>query len=69
MKRRNFIQLTTGGTLAAGLSPLLTSAVGMQTNSKVNPLSSLKRFNDGRDWFFNKRFGMFVHWGLYAIPG
>ncbi len=69
MKRRNFIQLTTGGTLAAGLSPLLTSAVGMQTHSKANPLSSLKRFNDGRDWFFNKRFGMFVHWGLYAIPG
>ncbi len=27
------------------------------------------RFNDGRDWFFEKRFGMFVHWGLYAIEG
>ncbi|MHC4251633.1 MAG: alpha-L-fucosidase [Planctomycetota bacterium] len=26
------------------------------------------RFGDGRDWFFEKRFGMFVHWGLYAIP-
>ncbi len=26
------------------------------------------RFGDGRDWFFSKRFGMFVHWGLYAIP-
>ena len=26
------------------------------------------RFGDGRDWFFRKRFGMFVHWGLYAIP-
>jgi len=25
------------------------------------------RFNDGRDWFFEKRFGMFVHWGIYAI--
>jgi len=28
----------------------------------------LKPFNDGRDWFFQKRFGMFIHWGLYAIP-
>lgn len=28
----------------------------------------IKRFNDGRDWFFEKRFGMFVHWGLYALP-
>ena len=26
------------------------------------------RFNDDRDWFFEKRFGMFVHWGIYAIP-
>lgn len=28
----------------------------------------MQRFNDGRDWFFEKRFGLFVHWGLYAIP-
>jgi alpha-L-fucosidase len=27
------------------------------------------RFNDARDWFFAKRYGLFVHWGLYAIPG
>lgn len=26
------------------------------------------RFGDGRDWFFEKRFGLFLHWGLYAIP-
>ncbi len=28
----------------------------------------IEKFNDGRDWFFEKRFGLFVHWGLYAIP-
>lgn len=28
----------------------------------------MKQFGDGRDWFFEKRFGMFIHWGLYAIP-
>jgi alpha-L-fucosidase len=29
----------------------------------------MTHFGDGRDWFFEKRFGMFVHWGIYAIPG
>jgi alpha-L-fucosidase len=28
----------------------------------------VKRFGDSRDWFFEKRFGMFIHWGLYSIP-
>ena len=27
------------------------------------------RFNDGRDWFFEKRFGLFLHWGVYAFDG
>lgn len=26
-------------------------------------------FNDARDWFFEARYGLFVHWGLYAITG
>lgn len=25
-------------------------------------------FKDDRDVFFERRFGMFIHWGLYAIP-
>ncbi len=29
----------------------------------------MKYFNDSRDWFFEKRYGLFVHWGLYAISG
>lgn len=29
----------------------------------------IERFNDQRDWFFEKRLGLFVHWGLYAING
>lgn len=28
-----------------------------------------RRFGDGRDWFFEKRFGLFVHWGLYSVAG
>ncbi len=27
----------------------------------------IPRFGDGRDWFFSHRFGLFVHWGLYAL--
>jgi alpha-L-fucosidase len=26
------------------------------------------RFHDARDWFFEKRFGLFIHWGVYALP-
>ena len=26
------------------------------------------RFYDSRDWFQQKRFGLFIHWGLYSIP-
>jgi alpha-L-fucosidase len=29
----------------------------------------MQNFSDGRDWFFQKRFGMFVHWGIYAVAG
>ena len=29
----------------------------------------IKRFGDGRDWFFKQRFGMFVHWGIYSVAG
>ena len=25
------------------------------------------RFNDGRDWFMQKRFGLFTHWGIYSV--
>ncbi|MBO7146434.1 MAG: alpha-L-fucosidase [Lentisphaeria bacterium] len=27
------------------------------------------RFTDQRKWFHEKRFGMFVHWGIYALGG
>lgn len=35
----------------------------------TTPNSAVEHFNDERDWFFEKRFGMFIHWGLYAING
>lgn len=27
----------------------------------------VSRFHDQRDWFFDKRYGMFMHWGLYSL--
>lgn len=31
--------------------------------------SQTVRFNDSRDWFFKHRFGLFIHWGPYALNG
>ena len=28
----------------------------------------MQKFNDDRNVFFKRRFGLFVHWGLYSIP-
>lgn len=62
--------IKTAGTAAA--APLI---MGNVFSSLTRPgelsfsLSEIKRFGDGRDWFFEKRFGMFVHWGLYSIQG
>lgn len=70
MQRRNFIQLAAGASLAAGLNPLLGSAGNSASLLYAdNTGTKVRRFGDGRDWFFEKRFGMFIHWGLYAIPG
>ncbi|MBN8218216.1 MAG: alpha-L-fucosidase [Spirochaetes bacterium] len=29
----------------------------------------IPRFGDGRDAFFEHRFGLFIHWGIYALDG
>ncbi|RRJ94348.1 glycoside hydrolase [Opitutaceae bacterium TAV4] len=33
------------------------------------PPALAPRFGDGRDWWFQRRLGLFLHWGLYAING
>lgn len=37
-------------------------------NDPVKNPDGIRRFGDSRDWFFENRYGMFVHWGLYSIP-
>jgi len=73
MKRRDLLK--TAAAFAA--TPLFSSWAGAinlsdQTNTHQNSgnnSTGIKRFGDGRDWFFENRYGMFVHWGLYSIPG
>jgi len=66
MDRRRFLHT------AASL-PLLAQAMPQARAQTAPPLAAglntAPRFGDSRDWWFQKRFGMFVHWGLYAIHG
>lgn len=58
------------GTLAATPLFMNSTLASFSDVDETYPGSlELKRFGDGRDWFFKNRFGMFVHWGLYSIPG
>lgn len=65
MKRRDMLSL-----LAMGTTPFIFNKTFGNTlpSPVLSEGESTKRFGDGRDWFFEKRFGMFVHWGIYAIP-
>jgi len=72
--RRGFLKLSTA-TLAAAAWPAVPRllAANKPAAKKNSPTAEAPkpapRFGDARDWWFEKRFGMFVHWGLYAIHG
>lgn len=71
MRRRDFLK--SGAALAAAL-PLTLPNRMLAAESAATPKPPGKpglapRFGDARDWWFEKRFGLFVHWGLYAING
>lgn len=68
------------GTLAAGVDNSVASAkAGGQTSPATSkapspatepaefPRRRPPRFHDGRDWFIQKRFGLFAHWGIFAV--
>jgi alpha-L-fucosidase len=74
MNRRTFLAST--GALAASapfasrlLAADATKAPTPGEPALDRPPALAPRFGDGRDWWFQKRFGLFVHWGLYAIEG
>lgn len=67
MKRRDMIKST--ALLSAAPIIFNNSISGIfQLPGNQDSIEKMKKFGDDRDWFFEKRFGMFVHWGLYAIP-
>ena len=69
MERRSFLRTIVSSTLVTGLSPLVENVHGTPLFQPVTEEGDpIERFGDGRDWFFKNRFGMFIHWGLYAIP-
>lgn len=47
------------------LAGLLLATIGMTTTSTETLLPQDSRM----DWWREARFGMFIHWGLYAVPG
>ncbi len=67
MKRRDFFFTVAAGAAVAGMP--VTAAGAEAKTEKGAKGKRVPRFGDARDWFFKERFGLFVHWGLYAIPG
>jgi hypothetical protein len=67
MRRREMIKTSAALTAVPFIFP--GSVMGKRPSEpNYSSTDKIKRFGDGRDWFFEKRFGMFVHWGLYSIP-
>jgi alpha-L-fucosidase len=67
MKRREMIKTSAALTAAPFIFPGSVMVIHPST-ADIPSAEKVKRFGDGRDWFFEKRYGMFIHWGLYSIP-
>jgi len=65
MRRRHFVHIAvlTGAEALAG--PVIRAG-GLLPSLPKKMRDQKSGIRD--NWFFRKRFGMFVHWGLYAIP-
>jgi alpha-L-fucosidase len=67
--RRQMI-CTSAAAIAAATAPGAVAAEAGEPEIPAAPVETrASRFGDGRDWWFERRLGMFVHWGLYAIHG
>ncbi|MCX6906872.1 MAG: hypothetical protein NTY01_02390, partial [Verrucomicrobia bacterium] len=64
MNRRNFIMTTTGALAASALPNVphhIPAASAGDKGAKPPQIPKpAPRFGDGRDWWFEKRFGLFV---------
>lgn len=68
MNRRQFLQTSAGLAALPAMNRLTPFSLGAAPGARSAPKLA-PRFGDGRDWWFEKRFGLFIHWGLYAING
>lgn len=68
MKRRDLIK-SVSVLATAPIFTRLNTINKAESTSVESSFRRIQRFGDGRDWFFEHRYGMFVHWGLYSIPG
>ena len=72
MKNKNIKPLACSGLLSIGLALALFSPeiVGAaETKTELQPLSETPEQRAQRmKWFGEARFGLFIHWGLYAVP-
>ena len=48
------------------LVPIQTS---MSSHNPVTKIGSMEQKDDKMAWWHEAKFGMFIHWGLYAVPG
>ena len=64
MKRRDFLVRS-----ASATAPWWAATASPSASAPAARASRCPRFGDERDWFFQARLGLFVHWGLYAIHG
>ncbi len=61
--------LFVGASAASGQTPSSQPVAAQPAEPVGGDGKLVPRFGDARDWWFQKRFGMFVHWGLYSIAG
>jgi alpha-L-fucosidase len=69
MNRRDLLKFASVISTVPLLSSWSNEFSKLNNNNRQTSTNQIPRFGDGRDWFFEKRYGMFVHWGLYSIPG
>ncbi len=73
MKRRTLLKsaatIAASSLFAFGAEANTFTEEGLASSSQNKMENGIPHFGDSRDWFFEARYGMFVHWGLYSIPG
>jgi alpha-L-fucosidase len=68
MKRRSFAGAALATILAAGVLPAFSATAHAQAPGDTRYEPSPANL-EARQWFQNAKFGLFIHWGVYSVPG